>query len=89
MEKEEKKREHRMYPFAVVGLFITDKDPLEVQTGKPDLEAVHKLEEEISRVLFDGNATVVLLPIAVPPEEAQNAIDTFVKTLMEDSRGEE
>ncbi len=89
MEKEGKEKEQRMYPFAIVGLFITDKDPLEVQTSKPDLEAVHKLEEEMSKVLFDGKATVLILPLAVPPEEAQHAIDTFVKTLMESNEGEE
>ena len=78
-----------MYPFAIVGLFITDEDPLEVQNTQPDIEAVHKLEEEISRILFGGKATVILLPLAIPPEEAQSAIDTFVKTLMEGDRGEE
>ncbi len=89
MEKEEREKQQRMYPFAIVGLFITDGDPLEVQNKNPDLEAVHRLEKEMSEVLFDGKATVVLLPIAVPPEEAQSAIDTFVRTLMEGSEGEE
>ncbi len=78
-----------MYPFAVVGLFITDEDPLEIQNHKPDLEAVHKLEKEMSKVLFDGKATVILLPIAIPPEDAPDAIDTFVKSLMEGNEGEE
>ena len=61
-------------PFALVGIFVTDK-PVE-ESIRTDMtpEELEKLQELLARFLFREGVRVAIYPSVVPPEQAQDAV---------------
>ncbi len=61
-------------PFALVGIFVTDK-PVE-ESIRTDMtpEELEKLQELLARFLFKEGVRVAIYPSVVPPEQAQDAV---------------
>ena len=61
-------------PFALVGIFVTDR-PVE-ESIRTDMtpEELEKLQEILARFLFKEGVRVAIYPSVVPPEQAQEAV---------------
>ncbi|WP_461829625.1 hypothetical protein [Aquifex sp.] len=61
-------------PFALVGIFVTDK-PVE-ESIRTDMtpEELEKLQKLLARFLFKEGVRVAIYPSVVPPEQAQDAV---------------
>jgi len=80
---EEKK--YAAVPFALVGLFVTDRDVEESIRTDMTPEELEKLQELLARFLFKEGIRVAVYPSVVPPEQA----DEVVKELEQLIFGEE
>ena len=74
-------KEKQLYTFAIAGFFVTDEDPQKIINDNPDLEEIHKLEELMEKVFFNGKAQVIIAPIPVPPEQVDDILEVLGKTL--------
>ena len=61
-------------PFALVGIFVTDKPVDESIRTDMTPEELEKLQELLARFLFKEGVRVAIYPSVVPPEQAQEAV---------------
>ncbi len=74
-------------PFALVGIFVTDK-PVE-ESIRTDMtpEELEKFQELLARFLFKEGVRVAIYPSVVPPEQAQDAVNELEQLIF--GEGEE
>lgn len=75
-------------PFALVGIFVTDR-PIE-ESIRTDMtpEELEKLQELIARFLFKEGVRVAIYPSVVPPEQAEDAVREFEELIFGEGEGE-
>ena len=76
-------------PFALVGIFVTDK-PVE-ESIRTDLtpEELEKLQELLARFLFKEGVRVAIYPSVVPPDQAEDAVREFEELIFGEGEEEE
>ena len=61
-------------PFAVVGIFVTDREIEESIRTDMTPEDLERLQEVLESYLFKEGVKVAVYPLVVPPEEVQKAV---------------
>ncbi len=68
-------------PFALVGLFVTDRSVEESIRTDMSPEELEKFQEVIARFLFKEGVRVAIYPSVVPPEQAEEAVEDLEKMI--------
>jgi len=83
--------ELRAYPFAVVGFFVSDKEPSEILNMEIDINKMEKLQELIKEIFFKEGADIDIsvLPSIVPPEKVDEALQELANIIFSVEEEEE
>ncbi|HID65970.1 MAG TPA: hypothetical protein EYG91_00580 [Aquifex aeolicus] len=76
-------------PFALVGLFVTDRDVEESIRTDMTPEELEKLQELLARFLFKEGIKVAIYPSVVPPEQAGEAVKELEQLIFGEGEGGE
>ncbi len=68
-------------PFALIGIFVTDRDVEESIRTDMTPEELEKLQELLARFLFKEGVRVAIYPSVVPPEQATDAVKELEQLL--------
>jgi len=67
--------ELKAYPFAIVGFFITDKEPQNSFREELSAEEMEKIQELIKKYIFKEGVELVIAPFVVPPDQVNDALN--------------
>ena len=68
-------------PFALIGIFVTDRDVEDSIRTDMTPEELEKLQELLARFLFKEGVRVAIYPSVVPPEQATEAVKELEQLL--------
>jgi len=83
--------ELKAYPFAVVGFFVSDKNPSDIINLEVDTEKIEQLRDLIKEIFFKDSEDVdiTLLPAIVPPERVEEALQQLAEAIFSNEEEEE
>ncbi|WP_029522691.1 hypothetical protein [Persephonella sp. KM09-Lau-8] len=67
--------EKKAFPFAFVGFFVTEKEPLEVLKEDVTPEQIEEIQNLIKKYLFKEGVDLVVAPFIVPPDQVNDALN--------------
>jgi hypothetical protein len=75
--------ELKAYPFAVVGFFVSEKEPSEILNMEIETEKLEELQRLIQEIFFKNkeDVDVSILPSIVPPDRVNEALEELAKVI--------
>ncbi|WP_297455569.1 hypothetical protein [Persephonella sp.] len=67
-------KEKKAYPFAFVGFFVTEEEPLDILKEDVTPEQIEEIQNLIKKYLFKEGVDVVVAPFIVPPDQVNDAL---------------
>ncbi len=75
--------ELKAYPFAVVGFFVSEKEPSEILNMEIEPEKLEELQALIQEIFFknEKDVDISILPSIVPPDRVNEALEELAKVI--------